>query len=139
MQRNSEPLILTWKDFDRAVEVLAAGLEQSGAELIYAFPRGGYPLAVALSHRLEIPMAYAWKCAPEKVILVDDIVETGRTLRPYLGKPYHIVTWVAKGWTGNGVNYLLRAHPNQWVVFPWEKQSMWQTEAQSFNLSRHGQ
>jgi hypoxanthine phosphoribosyltransferase len=138
MQRNRQPLILTWADFDRAVEVLACGISSiEGVECIYGLPRGGLPLAVALSHATGLPMVMATQQNPFRGAVVDDIVETGKTLSGLIVEPAHICTWVAKGWTGSGVNYVLRAHPNQWVIFPWERREVWQNEAKSFNLSRY--
>ncbi|MEY2749954.1 MAG: hypothetical protein RLZZ168_1970 [Cyanobacteriota bacterium] len=48
---------LSWQEFDRAVEQLAAHARQLPEPCgIHGVPRGGLVLAVALSHRLELPL-----------------------------------------------------------------------------------
>lgn len=138
MQRNSEPLILTWTDFDQAVDILAEGISATpGIECVYGMPRGGLPLAVALSHATGLPLVLAVQADPFPGVIVDDIIETGATLERHIGRAAHICTWVAKGWLGSGVNFIGRAHPNQWVIFPWEKRQAWQNDATSFTASRY--
>ena len=73
--------ILTWEEFDHAILKIAdyySGVELNG---VYGVYRGGLPLAVALSHKLKIPML---KEPQANALWVDEIVETGKTLREYL-------------------------------------------------------
>ena len=85
---------LSWHDFDRAVETIAASCREAEHSGIHGIPRGGLVLAVALSHRLELPLLEQ----PEPACLVvDDVYETGRTLETYrdLERVRHMV-WVSK-------------------------------------------
>ena len=111
-------LHLTWQDFDIAVGRLAyrlKGLESSG---IYGKPRGGLCLAVALSHKLQLPLLNE---PQDGMIWVDDIVETGRTVEKIAHKCAAICTWVTKSPSYDVcAAYVIMPPDNPWVVFPWE-------------------
>ena len=144
MQRNSHPLILTWADFDQAVERIAGTIRAHAGQhdaqpvtTVCGLPRGGLPLAVALSHALEVPFDPVPIAGRMGQLIVDDIVETGSTLAQFLGQSY-IWVWIAKGWVQPGVHYIERVHPYQWVVFPWESADQWATDANHYTEARHG-
>jgi len=108
---------LRWQEFDRAVERLArigGGRPNSG---IHGIPRGGLVLAVALSHRLELPLL----SEPQPgCLVVDDVFETGRTLAPYRDlEEATLLVWISKAeplwWQAVEVD----PSPD-WIVFPWE-------------------
>lgn len=92
----------TWEQFDQNIEALARQIERSGKQydLILGFVRGGLVPAVALSHRLGIPMAtihwsvrdhqrkelsYEWISTvfdgEGRCLFVEDIVDGGSTIR----------------------------------------------------------
>lgn len=119
--------ILTWDDFEEALENLATTLVLQGVTRgteIVGCPRGGLPLAVALSHRLGLPLVTS-PTPGNPVIWVDDIMESGRTLREaYLrfgrqAAHFQPVVWVAKPGTQSAL-YHLDVARDVWVVFPWE-------------------
>lgn len=123
---------LNWAEFDAAVERIAAmgqGMTLSG---VYGLPRGGLPLAVALSHRLGVPLlqAPAFGC-----LLVDDVYETGRSLEPYQGLPALTAVWISKAeptwWKAAEV-----AASSEWLVFPWENPAAAQTDEEGYRASR---
>jgi hypoxanthine phosphoribosyltransferase len=108
---------LSWHDFDRAVEHMAERLGGRPTSGIHGIPRGGLVLAVALSHRLELPLL------PEPqpgCLVVDDVFETGRTLAPHRELAgAELVVWISKAeprwWQAVEVS------PSaEWIVFPWE-------------------
>jgi hypoxanthine phosphoribosyltransferase len=108
---------LSWHDFDQAVERIAALLNDRSFSGIHGIPRGGLVLAVALSHRLELPLL------PEPqpgCLVVDDVFETGRTLAPHreLAGSERVV-WISKAepewWRAVEVT-----SSQEWIVFPWE-------------------
>ena len=55
-------------------------------KLIYGIPKGGLPIAVHLSHHLNIPMTVdievveTFECRNDELLLVDDLTDTGKTL-----------------------------------------------------------
>lgn len=64
---------ITWQEFDEFV----ASYPKPICDSFYPVPRGGYCLAVALSHRFGIPLVDS----PKKLsIIVDDIADSGKTL-----------------------------------------------------------
>jgi hypoxanthine phosphoribosyltransferase len=118
---------LTWAEFDDAVAEIGDWIEQlalppSG---LYGLPRGGLPLAVALSHRTGLPLLAAW--APGCVV-VDDIIESGATLRPFLYRDCHICVWIDRTSIPLPSNLYavvssehLHFDAVSWLVFPWER------------------
>lgn len=123
---------LTWADFDRAADLIAA--EFAGAVgAVYGAPRGGLPLAVALSHRLGVPLAGSL-AAPE-VLWVDDIVDTGQTLA--VAKAAHprlrCAAWVRRG--DHAVFAPITLQTERWVLFPWELESAATKDALAYALS----
>lgn len=71
---------LTWADFQSAVLALSSqlkGYTSKDGWAIFGEPRGGLPLAVALSHQLGLPLVTELS---DKVIWVDDLIATGETL-----------------------------------------------------------
>ena len=64
---------LSWEELDEAVFKLASTFEGVALNGVYGFPRGGLPLAVALSHQLSIPLL---KEPEEDCLFVDDVYET---------------------------------------------------------------
>ena len=124
---------LSWHDFDRAVEQMArigAGRPNSG---IHGIPRGGLVLAVALSHRLELPLL----SEPQPgCLVVDDVFETGRTLAPYRElEEATFLVWISKAeplwWQAVEVD------PSpEWIVFPWESAERAAADERRYRLER---
>jgi len=108
---------LSWQDFDWAIEQMARICRERPINAIYGIPRGGLVLAVALSHRLELPML----SEPQPgCLVVDDVYETGRTLAPYRYlEGATLLVWISKAeplWW-QAVEVYSSA---EWIVFPWE-------------------
>ena len=125
-------LALTWAEFDEAVDHLAGALSGAGVERVYGVPRGGLCLAVALSHRLRVPLID--HPAPGALV-VDDIYDTGQTMEALRGYGRTLAVWAVKG-SPAGVIAARACHSDQWLVFPWEDPSNAQTEQEVFRDSR---
>lgn len=128
-----EYYIITWTDIDEAIEVLAKQIEDSKIhyEVIYGLARGGLVPAVMLSHRLKIPMVLnmeeVWrlKVKNKSVLIVDDISDTGETLRYFDDQKFDIATLFVREHTSKitpKYTYKNINHDN-WLLFPWETQS----------------
>ena len=115
-----ETINFTWQDFDKAADNLAEKLRPIAVRptSIFGIPRGGLVLAVALSHRLGIRLLTV---ADNYCLVVDDISDTGRTLKYYQVRGYKIATihrvsgticepdfWVSEKVRGD------------WIKYPWE-------------------
>lgn len=115
---------LSWDDFLGAVDVLAGRLRplcESAGWAIFGEPRGGLPLAVALSHALKLPLVD--QITP-KVIWVDDTVMSGETLRYRLNDPARqemlLVCWVDGNHTFKTLHSVLSGKRTEKYFFPWE-------------------
>jgi hypoxanthine phosphoribosyltransferase len=116
----------SWKEFDFAMDQIAwqltAGdlLDKFG--FIYGIPRGGLVIAVALSHRLSKPLidsADLRATNTERVLVVDDISDTGNTLHhlaPILSATIHYNPKALFRPTA----WVLTKEPDEWIVYPWE-------------------
>ena len=108
---------LSWDDFDRAVQAIAARCVGRRFSGIHGIPRGGLCLAVALSHRLGLPLLADPRPG---CLLVDDVYETGLTLEAHRQLPdSQAVVWISKAepqwWLAVEVTSAA-----DWIVFPWE-------------------
>ncbi len=110
----------SWRQFDKDVTKIIRLLEQGHKKFdgVWGPPRGGLPLAVILSHALDIP--FLLRPRSKKTLVVDDIADTGKTLDRYAGKNY-IVTLFYHPKSTVVPNIWIRKKSKKWIVFPWEK------------------
>ena len=113
----------------------AAFLLSETADLAVYTPlqKRGLVLAVALSHRLELPLLDTPRPG---CLVVDDIYETGRTLEPLRDLAQaRVVVWVSKAepqwWQAVEVT-----ESNEWIVFPWENAAAAALDEQLYRASR---
>ena len=108
--------LLTWIDFQDAIDILATYI-RPGASGIFGEPRGGLPLAVALSHRTGLRFL---REPNGDMIWVDDIIDSGETLG-CRGVDFPRAQYIA--WIGRAKHpavEVARIIRSDWVVFPWE-------------------
>lgn len=122
---------LSWTDFDLAVEQLAA--QAAGCNGVYGIPRGGLVLAVALSHRLELPLL---ETAQPGCAVVDDVVETGLTVAPYRQLAgSRVLVWISKlepqWWQAVELS-----GSSEWIVFPWENRALAEADERDYRARR---
>lgn len=124
---------LTWDDFDVAVADIAIKCSALKATGIYGVPRGGLVLAVALSHKLRVPLL---DYPSRNGLWVDDIVDTGRTL---YSAPESIayIAWINNLKDNCNLNLIsAQSNADGWVVFPWESLEMAREDKERYDLSR---
>ena len=146
-------IYLGWAEFEEAVQFIALKLRKSNysPDIIVAIARGGLILGVRLSHILKIPMRsihmvfYDEKdnrlekpklliplqsekdVKGKKVLLVDDIADTGLTLKnaveylKSLGAEEIKIATIAYKPSSIVVPDIFLFVTSKWVVFPWEK------------------
>jgi xanthine phosphoribosyltransferase len=127
---------LSWQDFDQAVECIGLTYPRPTFSGIYGIPRGGLVLAVSLSHRLQIPLLDQ---PIADCLVVDDIYETGRTLKPFQQRS-DVTTWV---WISKQPTAWWHAvettGSSDWIVFPWENAAAASDDESLYRASRrHG-
>jgi adenine/guanine phosphoribosyltransferase-like PRPP-binding protein len=134
--------LLSWPQFNDAVSLLAGEIEKAilappalarehcaGREVILVGePRGGLPLAVALSHRLCLKMVKLHEPPPRNwpVFWVDDVLDTGmsycQAVELYGRSLVGAAVWVNKQPKTYPVISVRSVSPSTWIVFPWEDQ-----------------
>ena len=123
----------TWSEFDESVEKIAKEckfLEFSG---IYGVPRGGLCLAVALSHKLKINLISE---PINNSLIVDDVYETGITLNNFKeieGAMFFVLFSKIKPIWWNTVHI---SEKREWIVFPWENTSNFQSDRTKYIKKR---
>jgi hypoxanthine phosphoribosyltransferase len=124
---------LTWTDFDEAVYRLANAFEGRAFNGVYGFPRGGLPLAVALSHRLGLPLLE--EIEPD-CLVVDDVYETGRTLEPALEyEGVECAVWISKV-SPTWFKAAEVVSTDEWLIFPWENPANAAADEDDYRASR---
>ncbi|WP_091968667.1 phosphoribosyltransferase [Propionibacterium cyclohexanicum] len=143
--------VLSWELFGRAQRELAAQIAASGfrPEIIVAVARGGLIPAGALSYALDVklsdamnvefytgvgitlpdpvllaPLLDTGSMAGKRLLVVDDVVDTGRTMQLVMrqlrgfGAKVRSAVLYAKPTTVVLPDYLWR-RTDRWIVFPW--------------------
>ena len=118
---------ISWNLVDECVTDIAGYLRQTNVkyEGVYGIPRGGVILAVMLSHKLDIP--YLERLSGmygENFIVVDDIVDTGKTMKHYstleVCKNTCYVTIHEHEQSSVKPDYSVLYKEDKWIVYPWE-------------------
>jgi uncharacterized protein len=80
---------ISWGDIEIIIKDKIESLKKLQVDAIYAIPRGGLVPGVLLSHKLYIPLLTSfdevllYKKADKKVLIVDEISDSGKTLEFY--------------------------------------------------------
>ncbi len=117
---------ISWTDFGTDMKYIAEKIYKNESSKfkdiknIYGVPRGGFIVAVCLSHLLELPMIWDKSKIDKNTLVVDDISDTGETLVKLLGKrKIRTVAYFQRQGTKYETDYFLH-YAHDWVVFPWE-------------------
>lgn len=108
---------ISWKEIGELIEKLAESVE-GDFDGVYGIPRGGVVIATVLSHRLKIPFL---EKPTKNSLIVDDISETGTTLKKYKGKKYACLH--SSTWTDVVPDFFVakKRDKNSWIEYPWEE------------------
>ncbi len=112
-------IYISWDQVDKMIDHLVREIKRSGEKFdgVYGIPRGGLPLAVVLSYKMNIPvLLYPTK----NTLVVDDISDEGYTLQRMKNKK--IATLYSTEWTITQPNWFVKMKKSKddWLVFPWE-------------------
>ena len=112
----------TWSEFDKDIEEIVRWAVQRSFKSVYGIPRGGLIVGVVLSHRLGLPTKLQIEELDRDTLVVDDIVDSGRTLenldKVLKFKPVAATLFFNKDSCRRPVFYV--REKKDWVVFPWE-------------------
>ena len=118
---------ITWDEYDDMINKIAVYIKHISEEeigAVYGLPRGGLPIAVSLSHSLGLPLLmdyYDRKIVTDKKILVvDDIADTGNTLKDF-ESPHNVICTLHYHEDSIVLpNYYVKLKGDKWIVYPWE-------------------
>lgn len=112
----------TWQEFDEDIEKIAIWAREKNFDSVYGIPRGGLIVAVALSHRLDLPLKLRREEINPETLIVDDISDSGGTLLEFeknLEARLVAATLFYHKDTKRMPDFFVR-EKTDWVVFPWE-------------------
>ena len=118
-----DKVFLDYRDYsrmlNRLVTILKKDKRMKRIKSVYGIPRGGLPIAVHLSHFLELKYSKdIMDDIVENTLIVDDIAHTGRTL----SHGSNLFLTATLYWRPESIVkpdfYLEEA--TKWIVFPWE-------------------
>lgn len=114
--------VMSWQQFDNACLDLLNQMQNSSltANSIYGIPRGGLCLAVRLSHLLNIQLITSEKDITKNTLIVDDVIDTGKTLEDYIKNGYQTATLYYKPHSKYKPDFYALT-TDKWIVFCWEK------------------
>jgi hypoxanthine phosphoribosyltransferase len=122
MEQNSNmnKRFITWNYIETAVDNIASQIKSSGLDIQYIFgmPRGGLIPAVMLSHKLNIPLFKFGMVLDSKVLIIDDICDSGLTLHKYNVPTATIHT---KETASVQPTFHYEVVDKDWIVYPWER------------------
>lgn len=122
---------ISWDEFNENVEKLVSKIKN--VDYIVGIPRGGLILAVTLSHKLDIKhmtVDHLEKLEDlnflnydrKKILIVDDISDSGQTLKYYKKAGYTTATLDVRSTTITKPDYYVNWIDNaDWIVYPWER------------------
>ena len=113
--------LYTWQEFDGDIKKLASKIKHLKKKFtaVWGPARGGLPIAVCMSHSLDIPLAK--RPTDPSVLIVDDIADTGKTLNKYAKNGFTIATIFYHNQCLYTPKLWLHEKGDRWIVFPWER------------------
>jgi uncharacterized protein len=124
--------LITYTQYEKLVNRLINQLKKLNIKFdwVYGIPRGGLPLAVELSHKLNINFAmdsyiFDIENKYKNILVVDDLVDTGHTMKNLSQNVFYefpnISTAVLfkKPWSDFQPTYFIE-ETDRWIVFPYE-------------------
>lgn len=119
--------ILDWRFIDDAVDRLCTNIKNSEVEFngVFGLARGGLVPAVMISHRLHIPYMSIESGDKdyEKILVVDDICDSGHTLqkfKEYAGTIFTATIHYKSSASCEPDFWYRLASEHEWIVYPWE-------------------
>ena len=118
---------VSWELIEDCVTDIAFYLKDTGKDFkgVFGVPRGGSLLAVILSHKLDITYITDFRKVDDgDIIVIDDIVDTGKTFQFYKEQPEtkdaHYVTIHEHKQSIIKPDYSVIDKQDKWIVYPWE-------------------
>ena len=108
---------VTWIDVDHFINSLDEFIKTNKFNGVYGPARGGLLFAVMISHKYKLPFLGA----PQKgCLVIDDIVDTGKTAEAWKDKGYKIASMYYKINPLVEPDFWMYEKKDNWISFPWE-------------------
>lgn len=107
----------SWDDLKTDIEKLVRKIDPK-PDKVFGIPRGGLVPAVYLSHKLNIPLITNPEHITPTTLVVDDICETGQTLKPYNQNQTLTLHYVKTATIEP--TYYARIKEKGWIIYFWE-------------------
>jgi hypoxanthine phosphoribosyltransferase len=124
MKKNKQILLYRWDEFFAHIDEIEKQIRliRSNFKNIYGVPRGGLIPATILSHRLNLPMIFSTTMISDSTLIVDDICDTGKTLKKIMRKNSTIIVlWLTSRSKIQPFYFnKVKGEDEPWIVFPWE-------------------
>lgn len=118
---------LTWFDVDQLVlKMINEKRIPKTCRFIYGVPRGGIYVAMLIAGRTnllmleKIPMNWCPEMPKDKILVVDDIIDSGKTKAEYSDYPFEALL------KGDG----------EWIEFPWERMLLEKPNIKAHHLNK---
>jgi len=122
-------VFIGWGELEKSVNKLVSNIKE--VDYVVGIPRGGLIIAVMVSHRLGIKHMTidhlekleedGFELIKKRILIVDDISDSGQTLKRYKKEGYTTATLDVRNSTitvpDHYVNWLDNTN---WIVYPWE-------------------
>ena len=135
---------LRWNDYDKMVDFLISRLDIDQYDAICGIPRGGMMLALIMSYKTNKPVITPIELAINNIrqtLIVDDIIDSGKTLKEYIDKGYDTAVVFKSNRCPITPDYFAYIS-DKWIVFPYECEDVEDTisEVSIENVDeRHGE
>ncbi len=113
----------SFEQFQSDCQVLAKQIKDSSVKInsIYGIPSGGIPLAMKLNTLLHIPLIGSDEDGvSETTLIVDDIVDSGDTIKGFVEGGYITATLHCKESSKVKPTFCAHNIDNNWIVYWWE-------------------
>lgn len=112
-----EKKYVTWEQVEDFITKLTPFIKEHNFTGVYGPARGGVVFACIVSNRFGLP----YLGAPQKdCLIVDDIVDSGRTAEAWKDKGYTIASMYYNKKSIIEPDFWIQKKQDLWVVFPWE-------------------
>jgi GTP cyclohydrolase I len=114
----SDIIQVTWTHVDAQAKRIANRNVGRVIADVYGIPTGGAPIALMVARHLALPLAD--EPTPGKTLVVDDLVDSGTTLRSYASRGFITDAAWRKAYSPPDLAPYAEV-ADGWIAFPWEK------------------
>jgi hypoxanthine phosphoribosyltransferase len=124
---------ISWEQYDNYINKIFDWVDQlqryQGLNIgaVYGLPRGGLPIAVSLSHKLNLPLLMSYDdrkvVTDQQILIVDDIADTGNTLNHFRNEERNVI--VTLHFHEQSIvrpDFYCEEKGDKWIVYPWERE-----------------